>query len=98
MNPAQYLRDTLFPSRQIVRAFVCSRLVPAFMIVVFIAAWSPINVDAQETAKLVAASGRLSPASIASPDDVSRWIDELGHDAFTVRQAAASRLLGAGMS
>lgn len=37
----------------------------------------------------------LNPKA-ATPDDIHKWIDELSHDAFTVRQAAASRLLAAG--
>jgi hypothetical protein len=31
-----------------------------------------------------------------TPDAIDRWIKELGHDAFNVRQAAATRLLAAG--
>jgi hypothetical protein len=34
---------------------------------------------------------------VASPDDIQTWIAQLGDDAFPMRQAAASRLLAAGL-
>ncbi len=53
---------------------------------------------AQEpAATAVEKQASLPPASLASHEDVNRWIEELGHDAFTVRQAAAASLLEAGM-
>ena len=52
---------------------------------------------AAEPGKLVAAADQASQGSAATGQEISRWIDELGHDAFTVRQTAASRLLAAGM-
>ena len=55
---------------------------------------------AEEPAKTAAERDRsvaLAAAPIAGPEDVSRWIEELSHDSFTVRQAAAAHLLEAGM-
>ncbi len=43
------------------------------------------------------AAAPAPPAAAPTPDDVLRWIKDLGHDAFAVRQAAASHLLSAGM-
>ncbi|MCI0334975.1 MAG: hypothetical protein L0228_17345 [Planctomycetes bacterium] len=40
-------------------------------------------------------SASLDPKA-ATPDDIEKWIGELSNDAFTVRQAAASKLLAAG--
>jgi hypothetical protein len=37
-------------------------------------------------------------ATAATTQEIDAWITELGHDAYTVRQAAATRLLNAGMS
>jgi hypothetical protein len=65
---------------------------------VFSASLSPFHVVAQEPANLAATSEKLPSASVANADEIGHWIDELGHDAFTVRQAAASQLLTAGMS
>src|SRR4029077_8261454 len=80
------------------RTFDFVLLATVSAVAVFLAVLSPMHATAEEPAKLVAATERLAPASVASPDEISRWIDELGHDAFTVRQAAASQLLAAGMS
>jgi HEAT repeat protein len=44
----------------------------------------------------VVAAKKVSPPPAVSQDEIARSISELGHDAFTVRQAAASRLLAAG--
>jgi len=38
------------------------------------------------------------PASAPTPDDVRRWIKDLDHDTFSVRQTAAAQLLVAGMA
>ncbi len=70
----------------------------ALPIVAAVATLISICVVAQEPASLVVATERVTPPSPATPDEISRWIDELGHNAFTVRQAAATRLLSAGMS
>jgi hypothetical protein len=43
-----------------------------------------------------AATASATP-SIRSSDEIGRWVVELGHDVFTVRQRAASRLLAAGI-
>jgi hypothetical protein len=56
-----------------------------------------MQVAAEEPAMLIDTANRPMAASIATPDDIARWIDELGNDAFTVRQAAATHLLTAGM-
>ena len=45
----------------------------------------------EEDAKHTAGTG-------ASDADIKRWIAELSHDAYTVRQEAASQLLAAGMA
>jgi hypothetical protein len=98
MNPVEHARAALYVGRGVVRAFGFGLLTPIIVLAAFSTVLNPIRLAAQEPAKLVAAAERLSPASIASPDEIGRWIDELGHDAFTVRQAAASQLLSAGMS
>ena len=43
-----------------------------------------------------ATSRRHARSESRYADDIHKWIDELSHDAFTVRQAAAARLLAAG--
>ncbi len=53
---------------------------------------------AAEPGKLVAAADQASQGSAATGQEISRWIDELSHDSFTVRQTAASQLLAAGMA
>jgi hypothetical protein len=54
-------------------------------------------VRGEEPSKPLAAVDRATAGVIASPDEIVRWVDELGNDAFTVRQAAAAHLLAAGM-
>src|SRR6476646_3509156 len=98
MNPVEHDFPALFRSCRRIRAFIFEWLVPIAAVTLFSTLSHPIHCAAQEPAKLVAAAERLSPATIASPDEISRWIDELGHDAFTVRQGAAVQLLAAGMS
>jgi hypothetical protein len=98
MNPVKHDHAAWFRSRDVARALGFNWLASVCLLVVFPAVLIPGYIAAEEPAKLVATAEKLSPASIASPDEISRWIDELGHDAFTVRQAAASQLLAAGMS
>jgi hypothetical protein len=54
----------------------------------------PVAKPVTENAGSASALDSVAPAA----DDISKWIGELSHDAFTVRQAAASRLLSAGPS
>lgn len=98
MKTVEHARAAFAQRRLNVRAFVIQGLAPTCAIAIVWAAFYASRVTAQEPAKLVATADRSSVSSIASPDEISRWIDELGHEAFTVRQAAASRLLAAGMS
>ncbi len=98
MNLLENVPAALFRSHQGGRAVGFGLLTLLYAFAAFSRALNPLGVAAQEPAKLVTTTERLTAATIASPDDISRWIDELGHDAFTVRQAAASRLLAAGMS
>jgi hypothetical protein len=98
MNSVEGVSPALLLNRQSMRPFVFGWLTPFCVTTVFAALLCPIYVTAQEPARLLAISESPSPVSIAGPDDISRWIEELGHDAFTVRQSAASRLLTAGMS
>jgi hypothetical protein len=64
-----------------------------------VAVFSSTELTAQETGKqkenapAPAAQANLMPAS---DEEISKWIDELSHDTFSVREAAASRLLAAG--
>ena len=97
MNLVEHARAVLLQSREVVRAFGVEMLVPIWVLAAFLAVLSPVPVAAQELAKLVATAEPLSP-TLASPDEIGRWIEELGNDAYTVRQAAASQLLAAGMS
>jgi hypothetical protein len=98
MNPVKHACSVSLRSGEVVRAFGFELLTTLCVLTVFLAVLSPPPVAAEEPAKLLATTERLASASVASPDEISRWIDELGHDAFTVRQAAASQLLAAGMS
>jgi hypothetical protein len=98
MNPVNPDAAILFESRRHVCAWVFRRLTWLRATVVFSASLCTIHVVAQEPAKLVATAEKLAPASVANPGEIGHWIDELGHDVFTVRQAAASQLLAAGMS
>jgi hypothetical protein len=53
---------------------------------------------AEERVATATAAEKTFQSAIASPEDIARWIGELGHETFTVRQTAASQLLAAGMS
>jgi hypothetical protein len=59
---------------------------------------TPFRLLAQQPAE----QARVPAAAVATlaptAAEINRWIAELSHDSFTVRQAAASRLLAAGMS
>ena len=46
----------------------------------------------QQIRQAIAAIVRIAPAPLV--EEISKWIDELSHDAFSVRQAAAERLCG----
>lgn len=62
--------------------------------------FASFHADAEEPTKDAAASAiakTVSDPALATPEEVGRWIKDLSHDAFTVRQAAAARLLAAGM-
>jgi hypothetical protein len=98
MHPVKYACAVSLRSGSAVRAFDLRPLATICALAVFLAVLSPLHDAAEEPAKLVATTERLAPASVASPDEINRWIDELGHDAFTIRQAAASQLLAAGIS
>jgi hypothetical protein len=98
MNPVKHACSVSLRSGHAARAFGFMLLTTVGVFAVFLAVVVPIHVAAEEPARLVATTQKLTPASVASPDEISRWIDELGHDAFTVRQSAASQLLAAGMS
>jgi HEAT repeat protein len=66
------------------------------VLAVFVAT-TTLRAYAEEPVKQATAVVHASPAEVASPDDVARWIEELGDNTYTVRQAAAARLLSAGM-
>ena len=53
------------------------------------------RIAAQEPSETPAAA---PTANSPSSDEIARWIGELSHDAFKVRQSAAARLLAAGMA
>jgi hypothetical protein len=72
---------------RLVIAFFCA--MPVFRNDVF------VSVAAGEESTKPAASAERPSA--ASREEIGRWIEDLGHDAYTVRQAAASRLIAAGV-
>ncbi len=60
-----------------------------------------IDLKAEEPTEAAAESsdeGVEFNAVVASADQIAKWIEELGHDAFRVRQAAAAQLVAAGAS
>src|SRR5262249_41813841 len=87
MNQAGYVCDLLR------RGGCCA----GFLLMAALASLSSNRAGAEGPAPLVATVERPMTAAIASPDDIVRWIDDLGNDAFTVRQSAASHLMTAGM-
>jgi hypothetical protein len=97
MNTIEGVRDAMLRNRRGARLLI-SKWATICVLAVFSASWCQIHVAAQEPARLVATSKKISKASVPNPDEIGRWIDDLGHDAFTVRQAAASQLLAAGVS
>jgi hypothetical protein len=62
----------------------------------------PVAISTAGAPEQKSPAGTIVPGANEShtptPDDINRWIAELSHDAFTVRQAAAARLLAAGMA
>ncbi|MEX2310090.1 MAG: hypothetical protein WD738_21135 [Pirellulales bacterium] len=71
--------------------------------VITFAFFAPQPASGQETAEKIAQPSAQSSETAAAfefptTEQLDRWIAELSHDAFTIRQAAASRLLAAGMS
>lgn len=58
----------------------------------------PLRCAGEERGKGVPSVSPIVASSIASPKEITRWVDELGHDVFSIRQAAAAQLLAAGMS
>jgi hypothetical protein len=72
---------------------------PVFVLTMILAvALNSDRLIAEERAHIVAATEKPAAEPRPGGDEISRWIEQLSHDAFSVRQAAASRLLTAGMS
>ncbi len=67
---------------------------------VLIGLLAPFCLRAEETAAPAPQTGRSGASGNAAVErrQIERWIAELSHDAFAVRQSAAERLLAAGMS
>src|SRR4029078_11747851 len=97
MKPADHACAAFARYGRGARVFVFQHLSLSCFIAIVWSGFCLSRLVAEEPAKLVAIADRRSFASIASRDEISHWIDELGHNDFTVRQAAASRLLSAGM-
>lgn len=73
-------------------------LCQAILLSIGIGTMSPLSAAAAEPTS----NGAVPPASAThtktpSVDDVDRWVKELGHDSYSVRQGAAEKLLAAGM-
>ena len=79
-----------------VRVIACKIAAAAYMSLAIFASNGLVCAIAEETAKPAVATKKLSPPPAVNQEEIARSISELGHDAFTVRQAAASRLLAAG--
>ena len=77
---------------QLVRIFIAVGWVLAFSSIA--AAAEPVNTNTPS------AESKATPTtpSPTTPADIERWINELGDDAFNVRQEAAAQLLAAGMA
>jgi hypothetical protein len=98
MNPPEHARVALARRRRGVGRVAHSLAAPIYVFAVLSAAACPIRASAEEPTKSTVAAEKTLPAPLTSPEEINRWIKELGHDAFTVRQAAASQLLAAGMA
>ena len=60
----------------------------------------PRHATAEEPASIAkpdAKSPPPTPPAVPTPEDIRRWINELGHDSYIVRQKASEQLLAAGM-
>jgi hypothetical protein len=93
---------------QFLRPWICldqpQRLLPAWQCLLAAGLLFEISIvgatrvaTAEERVATATAAERTFQDAIASPEDVARWISELGHESYTVRQTAASQLLAAGM-
>src|SRR5947209_16535448 len=69
---------------------------PAYVLAACLAAFSSRHAVAQESPKAALAATE-SVSAAAKSEEINRWVEDLGHDSFTVRQSAASQLLAAGM-
>ncbi len=85
--------------QQRIAKFICPGLIAAAAL-----CWRPTfavaeesDVPATKTTENQADGDTPSSAYAPSPGDIDQWIEQLGHDAYPVRQAAADELLKAGM-
>jgi hypothetical protein len=68
---------------------------PLTVAALLLASWLALPSNAEEPGSTPAKSAAINPKA-ARAEDINHWIGQLSDDAFTVRQAAAARLLAAG--
>jgi hypothetical protein len=81
------------------RSSVIRRVAILASAVGLLATSSPLRLLGEQPQEAIPESAPADPAIVPRPataDEIDKWIDELSHDAFTVRQSAATRLLSAG--
>jgi hypothetical protein len=100
MLPAEFMRSCVCLNDPVRSGSGWQRLMATGLLLA-ISIVGPANVVIAEEGVATATSAeneKSFQSAIANPEDIGRWIGELGNESYTVRQTAASQLLAAGIS